>query len=140
VSSIRFFSEGVTFKLDHPRKTSNWIKAAVLQEQSTISELSFIFCSDAFLYSINVDYLKHSTYTDIITFDNAGDGSALDGEIYISIPRVRENAISFDKTFDNELHRVMIHGILHLLGYSDKTPRQKTIMRKKEDSYLSLRT
>jgi rRNA maturation RNase YbeY len=139
VSSIRFFNEGVTFKLDHPRKTSNWIKAAILQEQSTISELSFIFCTDAFLYSINVDYLNHSTYTDIITFDNGGDGS-LEGEIYISIPRVRENAKSFDKTFDDELHRVMIHGILHLLGYSDKTPRQKAIMRKKEDSYLSLRT
>ncbi|MEO5979731.1 MAG: rRNA maturation RNase YbeY [Chryseolinea sp.] len=140
MSSIRFFNEEVEFKLDHPRKTSNWIKLAVLQERGTISELNFIFCSDSFLHSINVKYLNHSTLTDIITFDNGSDANAIDGEIYISIPRVMENARSFDKTFDNELHRVIIHGVLHLIGYSDKTTRQKSVMRKKEDSYLSLRS
>lgn len=141
MSSIRFFNQGVNFKLDHPRKTSNWIRAAVVQEKAIIKEISFIFCSDDFLHSINVDFLNHSTYTDIITFDNRGDSkeTGLEAEIYISIHRVKENAKFFVKTFDDELHRVIIHGVLHLLGYSDKTPRQKVIMRKKEDTYLSLR-
>lgn len=98
----------------------------------------YVFSDDEFLHKINKEYLRHNTYTDIITFD-LSENDSLDGEIYISLDRVKENAQNFNVKFTDEIHRVMVHGILHLLGYNDKTPSQKRKMKAKEDFYLSLR-
>ena len=135
---INFFQEEIRFKLAHPRITSRWIRAVVSSEKNKITFLNFIFCSDAHLKKINVDYLHHNTFTDIITFDYS-DPDGIQGDIFISIERVKENAKKFETQFQDELHRVMVHGVLHLLGYSDKTKAAKALMRKKEDAYLSLR-
>lgn len=135
---IHFFSEGTTFKLPNPRKTSSWIQKVARLEGSAIADVNYIFCSDRYLLGMNQQYLAHDTLTDIITF-GMGEHDEIEGEIYISIPRVRENARIQDVLFHDELDRVIIHGILHLLGYSDKTPRKKALMRKKEDACLSLR-
>ncbi len=137
--SINFFSEGIYFKLKNKRKTKFWILEAIKLENHTLAELNFIFCSDEYLAEINIQYLNHNTYTDIITFDTREDSEAIQGDIFISIDRITENASKFESRFDDELHRVIIHGVLHLMGYSDKTPRKKSIMREKEDAYLSLR-
>ena len=136
--SIRFFYEEVDFKVPNPNKVRRWITESAKKEKRQISEINYIFCSDKYLLSLNQDYLNHNTLTDIITFDNS-EGSMIAGEIYISIERVDENAVKYESEFTDELHRVMIHGILHLCGYADKKPSEKTLMRKKEDAYLSLR-
>ena len=138
VQMVKFFKQGTTFRLPHPRKTIAWIKRVVSSENSLLGALNYIFCSDRYLLEINQQFLNHDTYTDIITF-GMGDKGHIEGEIYISIPRVRENARSQGVAFHDELDRVIIHGVLHLLGYSDKTPRKKALMRKKEDACLSLR-
>jgi len=137
---IRFFSEDTDFALVHPRKTSDWINQTARKEKSQIKDINYIFCSDSFLLELNQDYLEHDTLTDIITFDYSVSKKALEGEIYISIDRVSENAFKFKRDFEDELHRVIIHGVLHLAGYKDKNPSDKAIMRKKEDTYLSLRS
>ncbi len=138
-STIYFFYEDVDFHFTAIRNTKSWLKQVIRTENKKLGELNYIFCSDAFLADINLQYLNHTTLTDIITFDTSEDGHLIKGEIYISIERVKENATKFKVSFDQELHRVMVHGVLHLLGYSDKTSQQKKIMRKKEDAYLSLR-
>jgi len=99
--------------------------------------LSYIFCSDKYLLSINQKYLNHNTFTDIVTFDLA-ESAEIDGEIYISVGRVKENAVKYEVDFEEELRRVIIHGLLHLIGYKDKTASQKVQMRKKEQACLSL--
>lgn len=137
--SVKYFTEDISFKLSHPRKTASWIKFTILSEESILGDVNFIFCSDRYLHNINVEYLNHNTLTDIITFDNSEEEGVITGDIFISVVRVRENAKAFDRPFDEELHRVIIHGILHLLGYSDKTVAKQKQMRKKEDAYLSLR-
>ncbi|HEY0741119.1 MAG TPA: rRNA maturation RNase YbeY [Chryseosolibacter sp.] len=136
MASVNFFSQTLPFKVPFPRKTASWIKSAVLKEKHSLQELNFIFCTDQELHQINLEYLNHDTLTDIITFDNSETQGVIEGDIYISVERVRENAEVFKKAFDNELHRVMIHGVLHLLGYQDKTSSQKKAMRDKEDFYL----
>lgn len=136
--SIRFFSEGIDFKLPHPRKTSSWIKSIVKKEKKTLVSINYVFCSDAHLLQMNQDYLKHDTLTDIITFGYS-QKSGLEGEIYISIERVVENSGVFNRPFEEELHRVIIHGVLHLMGYTDKSAIEKARMRKKEEACLSLR-
>ena len=103
-------------------------------------QLTYIFCSDEYLHKLNVEYLDHDTLTDVITFDNADDSDILEGDIFISVERVAENAKELGHSFRDELHRVMIHGVLHLLGYHDKDLLAQTAMRKKEDYCLSLRT
>ena len=137
--SLHFFEEGVSFRLPHPRKTSNWIKQSIATERKKLAEVNFIFCSDEYLRKINIQYLRHKTYTDIITFDTSETLGMIQGDIFISVNRVQENSHKFHCSFDDEIHRVMIHGVLHLLGYSDKSPMRKTVMRKKEEAYLSLR-
>src|SRR5918993_1186914 len=107
---IHYFNKGTTFKLPHPRKTTAWIQKVAALEDSLISDLNYVFCDDKSLLSINQQYLRHDTLTDIITFD-LSDGAAIEGEIYISIPRVRENARSQDTSFQEELDRVLIHGV-----------------------------
>ena len=136
--AIHFFCEDVDLHFTSIRKTKSWLKSVVHSEGKGLKELNYIFCSDTFLATINLQYLNHNTLTDIITFDTSEDDGSIEGAIYISLDRVRENAEEFNATFDKELKRVMVHGILHLLGYSDKTSQQKKIMRKKEDAYLSL--
>jgi probable rRNA maturation factor len=136
---VNFFSEDIDFKLPHPRKTADWIKRVVKREKSTILGVNFIFCSDSYLLQANIQYLKHRTLTDIITFDYSASRKTIEGDVFISIERVVENASKFSNSFDDELHRVIIHGILHLLGHRDKTAKEKTLIRKQEDVCLSLR-
>ena len=139
MSNINFFSEEVDFKL--PNKTSivNWIKKIIaLESNREIININYIFCSDDFLGQINIKYLTHNTLTDIITFNNSDDDRYIDSDIYISIDRVFENSLSFNADRMDELHRVMIHGILHLLGYKDSNDNEKKIMRKKENECLNL--
>jgi rRNA maturation RNase YbeY len=138
MAAINFFTEKIRFKLSSERKTSNWVKSIIKKEGFTISEINFIFCSDERLSEINLQYLNHKTLTDIITFDYSIE-KALQADIFISIPRVKENAAKFKVEFETELHRVIIHGVLHLMGFTDKTKSQKSIMREKEDACLSLR-
>jgi rRNA maturation RNase YbeY len=139
VATIRFFSEDISFKIDLPRKKTLWIKEVARREKKTIKEINYIFCSDEYLLQLNQGFLNHKTLTDIITFDNSEGENGLEGEIYISIERVQENALKFNNEFEDELHRVMIHGVLHLIGYKDKKPSEKALMRKKEEACLSLR-
>ena len=135
---IHFFSEDIRFNVARPHKLRIWINKAAKAEKKSIHSLNYIFCSDKYLLTLNVDYLKHSTLTDIITFNFNETRSHLVGEIYISIERVKENASKFKTTFEHELLRVMIHGVLHLSGYNDKTKQDKMVMRKKEEAYVSL--
>ena len=139
MSSVHFFYNEVRFKLRTPRKVTSWIKRVVDKEGSSIQEINYVFCSDSYLLTMNQGFLKHNTLTDIITFDNSEKTSVLEGEIYISVERVEENAKKYNVPFEDELNRVMIHGVLHLLGYKDKKPTEKAIMRKKEEACLSLR-
>ena len=136
---VHFFTEDIPFKLAHPRKTSRWITEAIKKEKKELDTLNYIFCSDNYLLTINQEYLNHQTFTDIITFDYTEIPGQIKGDIFISIDRIRENSLKFHTAFEDELHRVIIHGVLHLLGYKDKTSEEKTLMRKKEDAYLSLR-
>jgi probable rRNA maturation factor len=138
MGTIHFFYEDISFKVKNARKLKTWISNAVMKEKSSVKEVNYIFCSDSYLLTLNLDYLNHNTYTDIITFDNAESLNNLEGDIFISIDRVRDNASRFKVSFEQELHRVMIHGVLHLLGYKDKTSSQKSLMRKKEEACLSL--
>lgn len=137
--AVRFFSEDTPFKLIQSRKTIHWIKESIKRESKHLATLNFIFCSDEYLRQINIQYLNHTTYTDIVTFDNSDRRDHLEGDIFISIDRVKENAEKLNRPFDDELHRVIIHGVLHLIGYSDKGENQKKKMRQKENIYLSLR-
>ena len=135
---IHFFYEDIDFRFSPIRRTKSWLREVITRESSELGELNYVFCSDAFLIDINKRYLNHNTLTDIITFDTSHNSRLIEGEIYISIDRVKENATKYKTSFHKELLRVMVHGILHLTGYSDKTSQQKKIMRKKEDAYLSL--
>jgi probable rRNA maturation factor len=134
--SIHFYSEDVDFKIRHALKLKQWIKSSIEKEKYSLKSLSYIFCSDQALLQRNIQFLNHNTLTDIITFDLAEQKGFIEGEIYISVERVKENALQYSKTFENELHRVMIHGVLHLVGYHDKKSTQKVEMRKREDFYL----
>lgn len=136
---IYFFTEGVTFSLKQKAIIRKWIKQTIKDEAHQLGELNFIFCSDQYLLSINQQFLNHDTYTDIITFDNTHEKGLIIGDIFISIERVGENAKIFKTSLEDELHRVMIHGTLHLLGYPDKGKEAKAIMTQKEDFYLTKR-
>lgn len=136
--TISFFIENLRYRLTDKNRIKRWITEACKEEGANISSLIFVFSDDEFLLQINKTYLRHNTFTDIITFDLSDDLS-IDGEIYISLERVKENAKNFEVKFVDEIHRVMIHGVLHLIGYNDKTPSQQRKMKAKEDYYLSLR-
>lgn len=138
MSQVHFFEEDVDFKPEHSSQIIKWLKDIVNGEGQSLVELNYIYCSDEYLYQMNVDYLDHDTYTDIITFDNSEAGKGIEGDIFISLDRVRENSQSLAASFEEELHRVMAHGLLHLLGYNDKTEEEKSLMRKKEEACLSL--
>ncbi len=132
---IAFLTEDITFELKEKLKHKAWLKDAARAEGFNIGELNYIFCSDAYLLEINQKYLGHDTLTDIVTFDNSEDPKIIEGDIFISIERVRENALKFD-TVASELKRVMVHGLLHLAGYKDKDKAQKELMRNKENEHL----
>lgn len=134
---INFANQDLEFELAQKPLVKKWIKAIVEAEGKKADEVAYIFCSDNYLLELNINYLKHKTLTDIITFDYCVD-EKISGDIFISIERVEENATKYSKTFEEELGRVMAHGLLHLLGYKDKSPEQARLMREKEDQYLPL--
>lgn len=136
-AKINFFVEEIDFKLKNKKNLRSWIEQTVLAEKFTLKEVNFIFCPDAYLLKINQDYLQHDTYTDIITFDNSKTEKEIVGDIFISVERVSENALTYQTTALQELHRVMIHGTLHLLGYKDKAAKEKKLMTTKENFYLN---
>lgn len=139
MASVQFFKEDVRFTLKNSLKLKDWVKSTIKLEKHTLKSLSYVFCSDSTLLDRNIRFLDHNTLTDIITFDLSGTPGEIDGEIYISIDRVRENATKFSKTFEDELHRVLIHGVLHLTGYRDKQKADREKMRKREDYHLKKR-
>lgn len=127
------------FSLENEEELRSWIQFVLDQEERELGELCFIFCDDDYLHEINLKHLKHNTLTDIISFDYSL-GKVVSGDVYISTERVAENARERDLKFSDELHRVMIHGVLHYIGYTDKSESDRKAMRSKEDYYLSLRT
>lgn len=133
---INFFSEN-GFVLEHKLAYQNWIEASITSEDKFVGDISFIFCDDEYLHKINLEYLSHDTYTDIISFDNTV-GNVLQGDIFISTERVEENALNFNTAFDLELKRVIIHGVLHFCGYKDKSESDKELMRRKEEEKIEL--
>jgi len=135
--AIYFSSENVSFVLKSKLKVKQWITCVVKSYGKRVGDISYLFCDDAFLLEANKTYLNHDTYTDIITFDYV-EGNKISGDIMISVERVGENAKLYDSTFDYELLRVIIHGVLHLLGQGDKTESESRQMRAKEDEALSL--
>lgn len=137
--AITFHEEDISYKLKHKTAVRKWITDTIIAEGYKLSELTYIFCTDEYLLQINRQYLDHDTYTDIITFDNSEEDGVIVGDIFISIERIRENAGKFNVTEAQELHRVLIHGALHLLGYTDKSPADKKKMTSKEDFYLDKR-
>jgi len=134
---INFFIEDIRFKFKGSRKIKEWIKEVIYSEGKDLGDINYIFTSDKYLLKINKEYLNHNYFTDIITF-NYNEGNSIDGEIYISIDRVQENSIEYSDSFWKEFFRVMVHGILHLLGYDDGNEKVEKVMRKKEDFYLKI--
>ena len=136
---INFFTEDISFTIKQKGLVRTWIRNTIIAEKHRLRLLNFIFCNDAYLLNINLKYLNHDTYTDIITFDNSDKEQEIVGDIFISLDRIRENAKELDINETDELHRVIIHGTLHLMGYSDKGKSAKALMTEKEDLYLSKR-
>ncbi len=126
------------FELQNPESLKVWLKNVIRHEQKYVGDIVYIFSDDEYLHAINLDFLNHDTLTDIITFDTSEDDEIISGEIYISAERVADNAGLLNKDFQEELSRVLVHGVLHLIGYGDKTPEEKTEMTAKEDYYLNL--
>jgi probable rRNA maturation factor len=134
--SINFFTENITYKLSRKRLLNAWIADAVNTEQVRLGNINIVLCDDSFLLRLNRKFLKKNSLTDIITFSFAEEKDELSGDIYISLPRVRENARQFRLHLVEELSRVIIHGVLHLAGYDDHSEDEKQEMRKREDFYL----
>ncbi len=136
-SGITFrVDDDLDFSLEKETKVINWIKKVLKQEGKTTGNIAYLFCTDDYLLKINRQFLKHDFYTDIITFDYS-EKNKIEGEIFISIDRVKENALTFKQPLQKELMRTIIHGVLHLCGYKDKNPADKKIMRSKEEEALS---
>lgn len=133
---VEFYSEEIEFQLTNPSQSISWIENLVKAENKNLIHLSFIFCNDAYLHDLNVQYLDHDTLTDIITFHYAKLPD-VEGDIFISLERVQENANTYGVTLEEELYRVMAHGIMHLCGYGDKTVEEKTKMTEKENEALT---
>ena len=133
---INFYSEN-DFKLENNDLYKNWLNRVISSEDKRLGEISYIFCDDDYLLDINQRFLTHDTYTDIISFDDS-IGNLLNGDIYISTERVRENALEFNEDFETELKRVLVHGILHYCGYKDKSDEEAMLMREKESEKIKL--
>jgi len=133
--AVSFQVQHIQFHLKNKLKIKSWIKKIVEEEKKQLGQINFVFTSDEELLKTNIQFLKHHTFTDIITFDSC-DGSVINGDILISIERVKDNALKFETDFESELKRVIIHGVLHLCGYKDKKASEKEIMRFKENLAL----
>ncbi|MBE0639306.1 MAG: rRNA maturation RNase YbeY [Bacteroidales bacterium] len=133
--SINFFNEDVPYRIKNKRLVKDWIRKTILKENKTPGDINIILCSDDFLHTMNNKYLQHDELTDIITFDNS-ECDSISGDLYISIERVIDNSTIFSKNKTDELHRVIIHGVLHLCGYTDKTPEDTEKIRSAEDLHL----
>lgn len=131
------FNYETEFVLDNEEAFEEWLSAVILSENKKEGEISYIFCDDEYLHKINVEYLNHDTLTDIISFDYTV-GNELNGDIFVSIERVRDNALDFNVSFEDELKRVLAHGILHYCGYKDKSDSEAELMRSKEDEKIAL--
>lgn len=129
------FNYEIDFKLDDEVRLEKWIRAVIEAEGFKFDDINYIFCDDDYLHKINVEFLNHDTLTDIISFDYSV-GKILQGDIYISVERVKDNAKDFKAEFHDELRRVMVHGVLHYCGYKDKTDKDAALMRSKENHYL----
>lgn len=131
------FNYETDFQLDNEEAFENWISRVIASESKELGEISYIFCDDEYLHKINVEYLNHDDLTDIISFDYS-EGKILQGDIFISIERVKDNAHDFKVPFEEELKRVMIHGVLHYCGYKDKSEADEKVMRSKEDEKVAM--
>ncbi|WP_348661354.1 rRNA maturation RNase YbeY [Croceibacter atlanticus] len=132
---INFFTE-TEFTINED-EINSWLLSVIASEGKNLGEINYIFCDDAYLLSINQQYLDHDTYTDIISFDTS-EGNDLSGDIFISVERIKENAQQFNVSVDDELKRVLAHGILHFCGYKDKTDDEAKLMREKEDEKIKM--
>lgn len=131
------FNYETDFNLDNEEATAAWLGNVITSENKKEGEINFIFCDDEYLHKINVEYLNHDTLTDIISFDYSM-GNELHGDIFVSIERVKDNAADFNVSFEEELKRVLVHGILHYCGYKDKGEAEELLMRSKEDEKIAM--
>ncbi len=139
MNEIEFFYEDTSFRLEEQTKVVDWLIAVATEYNSAIASINYIYCSDNYLLDINREYLNHDYFTDIITFDQRDDvDEPIEADIFISIDRIKDNAQQESLKFEDELHRVTVHGLLHLIGFNDKTTEQELEMRKTEDACLSL--
>lgn len=135
---VTYYTEDTHFSFKEKRLTNRWLKLVAESEVRRLGDVSIIFCSDNYILDVNMKYLQHDYFTDIITFDYC-EGNRLNGDLFISVDSVRENASFYGTEFPDELNRVIVHGILHLIGYDDHTEEDIAVMRAKENYYLSLR-
>lgn len=135
--AIQFTSHEVKDNLKEKRRLKQFLAELFAVEGQGLNGLHYIFCSDAYLLEINQQFLKHDTYTDIVTFEMSEDPDVTEGEIYVSVDRVADNAQKFDVPYNQELHRVIFHGALHLCGFKDKSKKEAELMRSKENEYLN---
>ena len=139
MDAIYFFTEDIDFTLPTPTATAAWLQQVIRQEGYALAQLNIIFCSDRCLHTYNLQYLQHDTLTDVLAFDYSDSPGTLEGDIYISVERVKENALTWQQPWLRELHTVMVHGVLHLLGYEDHTPAAQALMRQQEAMYVTQR-
>jgi len=137
MATVQFFNQNVTYRFGNRKAIKLWLQNVIHAEQKKAGPVTIILCDDAYLLELNMKYLAHETLTDVITFDYS-EGILISGDVFISIDRIKENASLFSKTVNNELMRVMVHGVLHLCGYKDKTKKDSALMREKEDTYLAM--
>jgi probable rRNA maturation factor len=135
---INFFTENIRYTVRKKGMLRRWILNTIEREGKVPGDINYIFCDDVYLSELNSKYLKHNSLTDILTFPADEENGSICGDIFISLPRIKENAVKFKQKAEDELHRVMIHGILHLAGYDDSTKSEKEIMTARENLYLSL--
>ncbi len=136
MENIDFFYEDTDFEIANPEQIVHWLHQISVQEKKAIIQLNIIFCSDDYLHRINMDYLKHDTLTDIITFPYQSEN--IEGDLFISVERIAENSQTYKTTFYLEMLRVIAHGVLHLIGYTDKNPSDKLLMTAKENEYIRM--
>src|ERR1035437_534645 len=137
IERIQFHCEDIKVPLKEKKVIREWIVGAITREGKKTGGIDYILCSDNFLLKINQEYLKHDDFTDVITFDYT-EGDRVSGDIFISVERILDNSIQLKTTPEEELHRVMIHGVMHLCGYKDKQPKERANMTKKENQYLEI--
>ena len=135
---ISYFFEDTKFQFNRRRLNNQWLRMVAVSEIRRIGDVNIIFCSDNYILDVNLKYLQHDYFTDIITFDYC-ENNILSGDLFISVDSVRENSVLYNTEFEDELNRVMVHGILHLIGYDDHTDEEKKVMREKENYYLAMR-